>query len=113
MLSPNKKRPPLFPRWLLSQMKSYQQNYLIAGDIEEAFHYYQADKGYWFAYIWFWGQALYCLPKYLVSSIQWRGIMLNNYLKIAFRNIVKQKGFSFLNISGLTVGMAGCILFYE
>jgi hypothetical protein len=26
--------------------------------------------------------------------------MLKNYLKITFRNIVRQKGFSFINISG-------------
>ncbi len=36
--------------------------------------------------------------------------MLKNYLKIAIRNIVKQKTYSFINISGLTVGMASFIL---
>jgi len=110
MLSQNQKRPPLFPRWLLRQMRIYQENYLIAGDIEEVFHYYVSEKGYSAASLWFWGQALYCLPKYLINCIHWRNIMLKNYIKIAFRNIVKQKGFSFLNISGLTVGMACCIL---
>lgn len=32
--------------------------------------------------------------------------MLRNYLKIAFRNLFKQKGYSFINISGLAVGIA-------
>jgi putative ABC transport system permease protein len=36
--------------------------------------------------------------------------MLKNYLKIAFRNIVRHKGYSFINIAGLAVGMACCIL---
>jgi putative ABC transport system permease protein len=36
--------------------------------------------------------------------------MFKNYLKITFRNIVRQKGFSFINIFGLAVGMAVCIL---
>ncbi|WPR76324.1 ABC transporter permease [Algoriphagus sp. NG3] len=36
--------------------------------------------------------------------------MLKNYLKIAFRNIRKNKLFSFLNITGLSIGMAVCIL---
>jgi putative ABC transport system permease protein len=36
--------------------------------------------------------------------------MFKNYLKIAFRNIVRYKGFSFINISGLAIGMAVCIL---
>ncbi len=36
--------------------------------------------------------------------------MLNNYLKIALRNIKKHKGYSFINIAGLAVGMTCCIL---
>jgi putative ABC transport system permease protein len=36
--------------------------------------------------------------------------MLKNYLKIAWRNLVKSKSFSLLNIIGLAVGMAAAIL---
>ena len=36
--------------------------------------------------------------------------MLNNYFKIAVRNLVKQKGFSLLNIFGLAIGMACSLL---
>ena len=36
--------------------------------------------------------------------------MFKNYLKIAFRNIKKNKGYSFISISGLAVGMACCII---
>ena len=36
--------------------------------------------------------------------------MFTNYFKIAWRNIKKQKGYSFLNIFGLAVGMTCCIL---
>ena len=36
--------------------------------------------------------------------------MFKNYLKIAFRNIKKHKGYSFINIAGLAIGMACCIL---
>jgi len=36
--------------------------------------------------------------------------MFRNYLKIAMRNLKRQKGYSFLNIAGLAVGMACCIL---
>ncbi len=36
--------------------------------------------------------------------------MIKNYLKIAWRNIVRQKGFSFINIFGLAVGIACCLL---
>ncbi len=36
--------------------------------------------------------------------------MLKNYLKIALRNIRRYKGYSFINIAGLAIGMACCIL---
>lgn len=36
--------------------------------------------------------------------------MFSNYLKIAIRNIVKQKGYSFINIVGLSVGLSAFII---
>jgi putative ABC transport system permease protein len=36
--------------------------------------------------------------------------MIRNYLKIALRNLQKNKAFSFLNISGLAIGMASALL---
>jgi len=36
--------------------------------------------------------------------------MLKNYLKIALRNLRRHKGYTFINIAGLTVGMACCAL---
>lgn len=35
--------------------------------------------------------------------------MIRNYLKIAFRNILKQKFYSVINILGLTIGIATCL----
>ena len=36
--------------------------------------------------------------------------MFKNYLTIAFRNIKRHKGYSFINISGLAIGMTVCLL---
>lgn len=36
--------------------------------------------------------------------------MLKNYFKIAFRNLIKNKVYSFINISGLAVGMAATLM---
>ena len=36
--------------------------------------------------------------------------MLKNYIKIAFRNLRKNKAFSLINITGLAVGMACCLM---
>ena len=37
-------------------------------------------------------------------------VMYKNYFKIAFRNLLKYKGYSFINLFGLALGMAACLL---
>jgi putative ABC transport system permease protein len=39
--------------------------------------------------------------------------MLKNYFKIAWRNITRQKGYSFINIVGLAIGIAACLLILQ
>lgn len=36
--------------------------------------------------------------------------MLKNYFKIAYRNLLRQKGFSFINVAGLSLGLTACLL---
>ncbi|HEV8284624.1 MAG TPA: ABC transporter permease [Chitinophagaceae bacterium] len=36
--------------------------------------------------------------------------MIRNYFKIAWRNLLRYKGFSFINILGLAIGLACCVL---
>src|SRR5580765_8387251 len=36
--------------------------------------------------------------------------MYKSYFKVALRNIIKNRGYSFINISGLAIGMAATIL---
>ncbi len=36
--------------------------------------------------------------------------MIRNYLKIAWRNLLKNKVYTFINIGGLAVGMAACLV---
>jgi putative ABC transport system permease protein len=36
--------------------------------------------------------------------------MLNNYLKVGIRNIIRHKVFSFINVSGLAIAMSVCLL---
>jgi putative ABC transport system permease protein len=39
--------------------------------------------------------------------------MIKNYLKIAWRNILRQKGYSGINIVGLAIGIAACLLILQ
>ncbi len=45
---------------------------------------------------------------YLNTEAMWK-----NYLKIAYRNLVKNKVFSLINILGLAIGMAACLLILQ
>jgi|SRR5450432_289148 len=38
--------------------------------------------------------------------------MIQSYLKIAWRNLLKHKSFSFINILGLSIGMAACLIIF-
>ncbi|MEM8486358.1 MAG: ABC transporter permease [Bacteroidota bacterium] len=46
----------------------------------------------------------------LTDELKWRVSMLKNYIKVALRALQRQKGYSFLNISGLSVGLACAFL---
>jgi putative ABC transport system permease protein len=39
--------------------------------------------------------------------------MLKNYFKTAFRNLLNKKGFSAINILGLSIGIACCLLIFQ
>ncbi len=38
--------------------------------------------------------------------------MLQNYFKIAVRNLLRYKGYTAVNVFGLTIGIASCILIF-
>ncbi|MEO7293599.1 MAG: ABC transporter permease, partial [Ginsengibacter sp.] len=38
--------------------------------------------------------------------------MIKNYLKIAWRNLARNKGYAFINIAGLSIGIAACLLIF-
>jgi putative ABC transport system permease protein len=45
-----------------------------------------------------------------VNELTWRASMFKNYLKIAFRNLLRRKVYTFINVVGLAVGLACCLL---
>ena len=46
----------------------------------------------------------------LTSENQNTRLMIRNYLKIAFRNLSKHRFFTFINIAGLAIGVAACLI---
>jgi putative ABC transport system permease protein len=82
------------------------------GDFEEFFRQLAQEKGPFHARFWYWAQVFKLMPQKFMNALYWRLIMVANYLKIALRNMRKQKIYSFISILGLAIGIACCILVF-
>jgi len=103
-------KPSRFAWWILEKLKVYSQRYLIKEDLEEEYLDLCQTQGKRRARRWLRRQTLLAIGFYVRYLFSWRTLMLKSYLKIAIRNIRRNKGFSFINISGLAIGMACFIL---
>lgn len=90
----------------------YQERFAIAGDLEEVFHEIGRESGYSKARRWYWRQCVNSFPEYLLYLLSWGIVLFRNYLKTALRNIARQKTHSLVNILGLSLALASCILIY-
>jgi putative ABC transport system permease protein len=84
----------------------------LLGDFNEIHHDLVRTQGLFKARLWSAGQIIRSLPAFIAYSCSWSFIMLGNYIKIALRNLKRQKGYAFINIFGLAIGMACSILIF-
>jgi len=100
--------------WLLTMLMmlvTHQEDHeQYVGDIEELYHINKEKKGRIKANLYLMGQIVRSLPYFLFTSFYWGAMMFRNYFKIALRTLTKRKGYSFINVSGLAIGIA-CALF--
>ncbi|UCE21651.1 MAG: ABC transporter permease, partial [Candidatus Aminicenantes bacterium] len=102
--------PPRLAVWLVKHLDRYQINHAIIDDMQEVFTRMCRERGYVLACFWYWCQCLDAVIKDIFFDLRWGGIMIMNFLKIALRNLKKHKGFSFINIAGLSIGIACSVL---
>jgi len=101
---------PKLAKKILSRILPFEEREALLGDFDELFLEIAKKHGHTRAWLWYWSQVSILLPRSLLDSIRWRLVMLRNYFKITVRTIKKSKVYSFINIAGLAVGMACCIL---
>ena len=103
-------RAPRLAAWILDRLFSEPENQSSSGDFHEVFTEIEAKRGSFAARSWYWLQTLLSVVSFVRGNILWRCIMFQSYLKLMFRNFKKQKAYSFINVFGLTVGLACFIL---
>lgn len=82
----------------------------MTGDFGEEFKDIERTEGRTRALWWLWRQVFCAALSRLKLYFVFGGVMFKNSLKITLRSLKKHKSYSFINIAGLTVGMAAVIL---
>ena len=103
-------KPPGFAGWVLRLLMEKEKVVFLKADFEEIYNDIYHESGRVRAHIWYWSQFFLSLPPIIYRAVTWSFVMFKNYMKITFRNIKKQKGYSFINVTGLAMGMAVGIL---
>jgi len=102
--------PPAFTKWLQYLFSSPEKRGTILNDLEEGYWTIFEEKGVFWARMWYASQVLKISKGKLYNQIYWSMVMVKNYIKTTFRNLQRHKGYSFINIAGLAIGLACCIL---
>ncbi len=102
--------PPAFAAWILGRISRREDRLSISSDFSEIFDELVVEEGHFRARRWYWIQVIRSILPFIFNHFYWSVAMIKNYLKIAFRILKRQKAFSFINISGLAIGMACCLL---
>ena len=102
--------PPRIAEKLLNWMSLYEEDFLWTGDMHEEFREKAKREGLQKAHLWYIFQVFKSIPPYINYSIFWSLVMIKNYLVTAVRNFKRQKGYSFLNLTGLAIGITSFVL---
>jgi len=104
------KNPPKFAEWILSCLYPDRGYFTSVGDFREEYLEVYQSSGPFKAKLWYWKQVARSIPGFIRNKNHWGIVMIDNYLKIALRNIKKNKIYSFINMAGLIIGMTCFIL---
>jgi hypothetical protein len=59
----------------------------------------------------YWAKARH--QRRLGEELTWRMAMIKNYVQTALRSLLRQKGYAFINLAGLTLGMTCCLVLLQ
>jgi len=109
-MNDNKNKPPIIAEWLLTRLTYYNYKFYCIGDFRENYNRIYKEESPRAAWMWYWQQVMRSIPSYLSNTITQGTSMLKNYVKIAIRNLLRHRGYSAINIFGLSIGIACSVL---
>jgi len=109
-MTKTRKTPPTLAVWILARITCEEDRLSILSDFSEIYKELAREQGYLIACRWYWAQVVRSIPMFILNIFYWRFIMFKNYLTMTVRIFRKHKVYSFINIAGLSLGMAVCIL---
>lgn len=108
----NRLRLMTLTRKVLSSLVDEETLSAIMDDLCYRFDALKKEKGAFPAFVRHCALVLVLAVPFLFQNIFGGFAMLKNYLKTTFRHLRKQKAFSVINITGLTIGLACSILIW-
>lgn len=114
MSSSSKQQPPRLADWLAKKIIGSAYIEELLGDLREMYEDRLRSKSKAYAILMYWVDSFHLW--YGFSSIRPfktqnnNTIMLKNMFKMAWRNAIRQKQFTFLNLMGLALGVTSCLL---
>jgi putative ABC transport system permease protein len=112
MKQKNSLKPPRLAEKIFGRVFSDQGDFTTLGDLEEVYISILEEDGKGKARIWYWGQLIKSLLSYITNQFFWSVSMFKNYLNLSIRLMKKDKFHYFLNILGLSTGIACCIIIF-
>ncbi len=107
-------KPPRLATRLLNSFLRDDLAEEVQGDLDEKFQIDSKTKSQFRAKWNYWFQVIHYIRPFAIrkskSSYLNQYDMYQSYFKIGWRNLLHHKGYSFINISGLAVGMTACVL---
>ena len=106
--------PPKLAQKILLRFLREELEEEVLGDLDEKFKHTVKNTSAFRAKVNYWYQVLNYLRPFAIrkakSNYSNQYDMFQSYLKIGWRNLFRNKGYSFINIGGLAVGLAVAML---
>ncbi len=102
--------PPFFAELIMKYFFPDKGKFTTVGDLEESFYHEVNDNGTFKAKWWYCNEVYKSVNPIIKNTFYWGISMISNYFKLAWRNFLKYKTHSSINLIGLTFGIAASII---